>query len=127
MQVTSTASEDLNPEDRLAELPPPLAEQARNLVAEVLGKPPLPDEKLTKDLVDSLLRLRERNLGAQIQNVKSLIQEGESAGAPDDREGARQLHELMAVYSAQKRHIHKLLDVRSFSGALAKMKAEHKI
>jgi len=52
-------------------------------------------------------------LGAQIQNVKSLIQESELAGTPDDREGARQLHELMAVYSAQKRHIHRLLDVRT--------------
>ena len=127
LQVTPAPGEDLSPEDRLAELPSPLAEHARSLVAEVLGKPPLPDEKLTKDLVDSLLRLRERNLGAQIQNVKSLIQESERAGAPDDREGARQLHELMTVYSAQKRHIHKLLDVRSFSGALAKMKAERKV
>jgi DNA primase len=127
LQVTPTPGEDLSPEDRLAELPSPLAEYARNLVTDVLGKPSLPDEKLTKDLVDSLLRLRERNLGAQIQNVKSLIQESERAGAPDDREGARQLHELMTVYSAQKRHIHKLLDVRSFSGALAKMQAERKL
>jgi hypothetical protein len=127
LQVTPAPGEDLSPEDRLAELPSPLAEHARSLVADVLGKPPLPDEKLTKDLVDSLLRLRERNLGAQIQNVKSLIQESERAGAPDDREGARQLHELMTVYSAQKRHIHKLLDVRSFSGALAKTKAERKV
>ena len=127
LQVTPAPGEDLSPEDRLAELPSPLAEHARSLVADVLGKPPLPDEKLTKDLVDSLLRLRERNLGAQIQNVKSLIQESERAGAPDDREGARQLHELMTVYSAQKRHIHQLLDVRSFSGALAKTKAERKV
>ena len=96
-------------------------------MAAVQGKPSLPDEKLTKDLVDSLLRLRERNLGTQIQNVKSLIQESERTGAPDDREGARQLHELMAVYSAQKRHIHQLLDVRSFSGALAKTRAERKV
>ncbi len=127
LQVTPTSGEDMSPEDRLAELPPPLAEIARSLVAAVLGKPPLPDEKLTKDLVDSLLRLRERNLGAQIQRVKALIQENERTEAPDDREGARQLHELMAVYSAQKRHIHKLLDVRSFSGALAKTKAERKV
>ena len=127
LQATPAPGEDLSPEDRLAELPPPLTELARSLVAAVLGKPPLPDEKLTKDLVDSLLRLRERNLGAQIQHVKSLIQEHERAGAPDDREGARQLHELMAVYSAQKRHIHRLLDVRSFSGALAKTKAERKV
>ena len=127
LQATPAPGEDLSPEDRLAELPPPLDAHARSLVAEVQGKPPLPDEKLTKDLVASLLRLRERNLGTQIQNVKSLIQESELAGAPDDREGARQLHELMAVYSAQKRHIHKLLDVRSFSGALAKTKAERKV
>ena len=127
LQGTPTHGEDLDPENRLAELPPPLAEHARGMVAEVLGKPSLPDEKLTKDLVDSLLRLRERNLGTQIQQVKSLIQENERAGVPDDREGARQLHELMAAYSAQKRHIHKLLDVRSFSGALAKMKAERKV
>ena len=127
LQVTPTPGEDLSPEDRLAALPSLLGEHARSLVAEVLGKPPLPDEKLIKDLGDSLLRLRERNLGTQIQYVKSLIQENERTGAPNDREGARQLHELMAVYSAQKRHIHKLLDIRTFSGALAKMQAERKL
>ena len=127
LQVTPTPGEDLSPEDRLAALPSLLGEHARGMAAEVLGKPPLPDEKLIKDLGDSLLRLRERNLGTQIQYVKSLIQENERTGAPNDREGARQLHELMAVYSAQKRHIHKLLDIRTFSGALAKMQAERKL
>jgi DNA primase len=126
LQAGHELPEDATPDDRLAELPEPLREYARRAVAGVLGKPSLPDDKLTKDLGDSLLRLRERNLRSQIRQVESLIQEGEAAGATEERDAARALHELMAVYSAQKRHIHKLLDVRSMAGALAKAQADRK-
>ncbi len=127
LQAARPLADDDDPGDRLADLPEELRIHARALIAEVLGKPSLPDEKLTKDLGDSLLRLRERNLGTQIRQVESLIQESEDARVPDGREEARLLHELMAVYSAQKRHIHKLLDVRSMKGALAKSQAERKV
>ena len=90
-------------------------------------RPPLTDEKLIKDLGDSLLRLRERNLRRQIQQVETLIQEQRGYRARDANPEARQLHELMATYTAQKRHIQKLLNVRSMAGALAKSQAERKV
>jgi len=127
LQAFHPLTEDDTPEDRLAGWPEELQAHARAMIAGVLGKPSLPDEKLTKDLGDSLLRLRERNLRTQIRQVEALIQESEDTKAPDGREEARLLHELMAGYSAQKRHIHKLLDVRSMAGALAKSQAERKV
>ena len=55
LQANHESREDVGPDDRLADLPEPLREYARCAVADVLGKPSLPDEKLTKDLGDSLL------------------------------------------------------------------------
>jgi hypothetical protein len=78
--------------------------------------PTLTDERLVKDLGDSLLRLRARNLYEQISQLEYLIQETEQAGA---REQLRQYHELMVSYSAQKLQIQKLLESRSMLGALA--------
>jgi DNA primase len=132
LQDETLASDEFGPEERLAGLPDVIQEQGRAVVGEAQRKPSLPDEKLIKDLGDSLLRLRERNLRSQIEQVKAMIQESDEAGAPagedaDNRLQARQLHELMAVYTAQKLHIHKLLDVRSMAGALAKAQAERKV
>jgi predicted component of type VI protein secretion system len=79
-------------------------------------QPTLTDERLLKDLGDSLLRLRARNLYEQISQLEYLIQETEQTGA---REQLRQYQELMVSYSAQKRHIQKLLESRSMLGALA--------
>ncbi len=107
-------------EERIAALAEPLQEYGRHIVAEVQRRPPLTDEKLIKDLGDSLLRLRERNLRRQVQQVEFLILENEQSGA---RERARELHELMATYTAQKRHIQRLLSARSAAGALANRKA----
>jgi DNA primase len=106
-------------EERLAELPDALAPAAQSMVAEVRGRPPLTDEKLVKDLVDSLLRIRERNLKRQVQQLEFLIRE--STGA-EDRDESRRLHELMTSYTAQKRHIQKLLSMRSIAGVLAQRK-----
>ena len=89
LQADHELPEDAGPDDRLAELPEPLREYARRTVADVLGRPSLPDEKLTKDLGDSLLHLRARNLRTQIRQVESLIQESETAGTPDGRDEAR--------------------------------------
>ena len=86
---------------------------------EVRQRPPLTDEKLIKDLGDSLLRLRERNLKRQVQQLEFLIRESTEA---EDRDESRRLHELMATYTAQKRHIQKLLNNRSIAGVLAQRK-----
>jgi len=126
LQSLPALAEEIGPEDRLAMLPEALWDQARAIVAEVRRRPPLTDEKLVKDLGDSLLRLRERNLRRQIQQVEALIQENEEAGPRDTSADARKLHELMAVYTAQKRYIQNLLNIRSMAGALAKSQAERK-
>lgn len=112
-------AEELMVEERIAALSEPLQEYGRHIVAEVQRRPPLTDEKLIKDLGDSLLRLRERNLRRQVQQVEFLILESEHSGA---HERSRELHELMATYTAQKRHIQRLLSVRSATGALANRK-----
>ncbi len=112
-------AEELMVEERIAALSEPLQEYGRHIVAEVQRRPPLTDEKLIKDLGDSLLRLRERNLRRQVQQVEFLILESEQSGT---HERSRELHELMATYTAQKRHIQRLLSVRSATGALANRK-----
>ena len=127
LQDAPRIAEEASPEDRLAELPELLWEHGRAILAEVRRRPPLTDEKLIKDLGDTLLRLRESNLHRQIQQVRTIIQENEETGPRDPNTEARQLHELMATYTAQKRHIQKLLNVRSMAGALAKSQAERKV
>jgi DNA primase len=106
-------------EDRLAELPQVLEERGRYLVAQVQHRPSLTDEKLLKDLGDALLRLRERNLVEQVQQMRFLILENQESGSADE---ARTLRELMTTYTAQKGHIHKLLSTRSMAGLLAQRK-----
>jgi len=110
---------DATPEDRLVTLPEPLWDRARVAVAEVQRRPPLTDEKLIKDLGDSLLRLRERNLRRQVQQVEALIRENEASG---EKEQARQLHERMTIYTMQRLQISTLLNSRSLTGALAQRK-----
>ena len=106
-------------EERLAELPELLAAPAQAMVVEVRKRPSLTDEKLVKDLGDSVLRLRERNLKRQVQQLEFLIRESTEA---EDRDESRRLHELMSGYTAQKRHIQKLLNMRSVAGVLAQRK-----
>ena len=110
---------DMSIDVRLAELAEPLRAGAQAALREVTKRPALTDEKLVKDLGDSLLRLRERNLKKQVQQLEFLIRESTEA---DDRDESRRLHELMATYTAQKRHIQKLLNNRSIAGVLAHRK-----
>lgn len=111
---------ELTLDERLAAVPEALWERGRAILAEVQRKPVLTDEKLLKDLGDTILRLRERNLRRQVQQVESLILESQESGALEE---ARSLHELMLAYTAQKRQIQKLLDTRSLAGALRQRKS----
>ncbi len=110
---------ELSAEERLAQLAEPLRAGAQAALNEVRTRPSLTDEKLIKDLGDSLLRLRERNLKKQVQQLEFLIRESTEMA---EREESRRLHELMATYTAQKRHIQKLLNNRSIAGVLAQRK-----
>jgi DNA primase len=96
-------------------IPDVLLERCRAVIEQARRNPTLTDEKLLKDLGDSLLRLRARNLYEQISQLEYLILESEQTGA---REQLRQYQELMVSYSAQKRQIQKLLNARSMLGAL---------
>jgi DNA primase len=97
-------------------LPDVLEKRCQALIGQERRNPTLTDEKRLKDLGDSLLRLRARNLHRQISQLEYLILESEQAGA---REQLRQYQELVVSYSAQKRQVQKLLDARSLLGALA--------
>ena len=108
-------------EDRLAEFAEPLRAGGHAAVSQVRRRPPLTDEKLVKDLGDSLLRIRERNLKRQVQQLEFLIRESTEA---EDRDESRRLHELMATYTAQKRHIQKLLNNRSIAGVSGSAQAD---
>lgn len=119
LQALSPETFSETAEDRLAELPEVLWERGRYLLGQVQDKPLLTDEKLLKDLGDSLLRLRERRLVEQVQQMRFLILENQEGGSSDE---ARTLGELMTAYTTQKWHIHKLLNTRSMTGMLAQRK-----
>jgi DNA primase len=104
-------------------IPDVLQERCRAVMQQAQRYPTLTDERLVKDLGDSLLRLRARNLYEQISQLEYLIQETEQAGA---REQLRQYQELMVSYSAQKLQIQKLLESRSMLGALAQQASSPK-
>lgn len=110
-------------EDRIMELPEILWECSQRITVEVQRQPLLTDEKLIKDLGDSLLLLRENSLFRQVQRVEALIRESEQNATPEAREQARELHELMVAYTIQKRHIQKMRHTRSVAGVLANRKA----
>ncbi len=119
MSLPAKPRGDATVEERLAGLAEPLRAGGKAAVEQVRLRPPLTDEKLIKDLGDSLLRTRERNLKRQVQQLEFLLRESRDV---EDRDESRRLHELMATYTAQKRHIQKLLNNRSIAGVLAQRK-----
>jgi hypothetical protein len=103
-------------DDVLAFVPEALHEYCRAVLAQAQRQPTLSDEKLIKDLGDSLLRLRERNLRRQVDQLSYLIRETEEGG---ESQQLRAYRELMVAYTTQKRHVHKMLNARSMAGVLA--------
>ncbi len=102
--------------NQIAELPGILWERAQVILAEVQRRPSLTDEKLIKDLGDSLLRLRQRNLNLQIRQIQFLYLESEHAA---NRDETRRYHDLVLSCTAQADHIQKLLNARSMAGVLS--------
>jgi DNA primase len=101
-------------------LPDVLQARCQAVITQARRDPTLTDEKLLKDLGDSLLRLRARNLRQQTKQLEQLILESQQSGA---REQLREYQELMVSYGAQRDQIEKLLNARSMLGALAKQAA----
>jgi DNA primase len=104
-------------------LPDVLQERCQAVIAQTRRDPTLTDEKLLKDLGDSLLRLRARNLRQQTRQLEQLILESQQSGA---HEQLREYQELMVSYGAQRDQIEKLLNARSMLGALAKQASSQK-
>jgi DNA primase len=100
----------------LDRLPEELHERSLALLQRAQRGLPLTDEKLAKDVGDVLLRLREQNLRRDINQLRFLIMESEEAGVVEQ---LRAYHDLVVSYTAQKRHIQKLLNSRTMTGALA--------
>jgi DNA primase len=119
LQSLTPVQFDDTPADRVAELPEVLRERAEQAAREVRRRPLMTDEVLLKDLIDNLLRLRERRLNQQRRQLEQLIRE---SSEPEDREENRRLQEMVAAYTVQTRHIHRLLNARSLSGILAQRK-----
>ena len=115
LQASLSSGEDWAPERVLEALPEVLHPLCQALAERARQGPPLTEEKLAKDAGDSLLRLRARNLSQRVGQLQFLIRDGEETGA---REQLREYHELMVLYTAQKRQIQRLLDARTMIGAL---------
>ena len=117
LQIAPPAEDADRDQDLLpSDIPVVLQERSRAVIEQARRNPTLTDEKLLKDLGNSLLRLRARNLNEQIGQLKYLILESDQT---DAREQLRQYYELMVSYDAQRDHIEKLLNARSMLGALA--------
>jgi DNA primase len=102
-------------------LPAALHARCVALLERVQGQPALAEDKLSKEVADSLLRLREHNLRREINQLRFLMIETDDIDADEaaDHEQSRMYHDLMVGYTAQKRNIQKLLNARTMAGALS--------
>ncbi len=113
-QASADPEEDSVVETMVKDLPAVLRERCLAVLEEARRNPPLADDKLVKDMADSLLRLRAQAVEQQIAQVHFMIKESQEAGTPE----WDQYKELMVAYSAQKDRIRKLLYSRTMAGAL---------
>jgi DNA primase len=119
LALSPSQGSETNAEDRLAEMPEPLRAGGQAAVNQVRLRPSLTDEKLIKDLGDSLLRLRLRHLYERIRRLEALVRESQEAGT----EEWRQYTDTISMYNAQADHMQKVLHGRSTAGVLAQRKA----
>ena len=117
LQAAPLTIESWTVEDALTLVGSALADRWRAALAQVQRNTTLADERLLKDLGDTLLRLRERNLRQQINQLKFLALESAQSG---EREQARQYDELKAAHILQIDYLQKLLYARSMAGALTR-------
>lgn len=120
LQGAGHLPEEPDPAEWLTDLPEVLRRRGQAIVAEVQRKPPLTDEKLIKDLGDSLLRLRLQHLREQLKQLEALVRESQEGGT----EEWRQYTEMITVYNAQAAHMQKVLHSRTTAGVLARRKAD---
>ena len=116
-------ADDFGAADRLHDLPEVLQSRARAIFGEAAARPPLTEEKLLKDLGDSVLRLRLLHLSAQVRQLEALQRESQEAGT----EEWRQYKDTISICNAQADHMQKLLHGRTMTGALVKLHAARKV
>jgi DNA primase len=105
------------PGEIVMNMPETLHSHCQRLLDQALRRPSVTDDKLLKDLGDTLLRLRKNDLLQRVSQIRYLIQELEEH---DNIEEARQFRERIPIYIAQIDQVQKMLNSRTMAGALAK-------
>ena len=96
-----------------ARLPEALHSRLDMLVSLGAAGPAMSDEDAAKDLVDSILRLREENLRQSLTELQYLLEDAKVAG---DAESIAHLGQLIRSQSADKDQLQKLLYSRTLQG-----------
>jgi DNA primase len=119
LQASVPSEEDWTIEAILGDLPEMLRERCQTILEQAARNPTLTDEKLTKDMGDSLLRLRAQAIEQQITQIRFIMKDSQETGTPE----WQQYKDLMLAYSAQLDQIQKLLYARTMAGALARARS----
>jgi DNA primase len=81
LQASTPMIDMSDPDALLAAMDVELQAHCQTILAHVRRQPVLSDEKLLKEMGDSLLRLRERNLHRRIDQIDKLLRDCEETGA----------------------------------------------
>jgi DNA primase len=120
LQESTLLGDAADPESLLAAMDAAVQEHCRVVRAHAQRRPSLSDEKLLKELGDSLIRLRERNLRQRIRQIEHLVLDSEQTGATGER---RHYQEVMVSCTVQLDHLHELMWSRSMAGNVKARKA----
>jgi DNA primase len=90
-----------------------LQDRVQVLVQAQKDQPPIPEDLLRNDVLDSIARLRLRNLQRQVHELRFLLQDAQATG---DREALRDYGQLNIKATRQIRQIEKAMNLRSMSG-----------
>ena len=101
----------------LDNLPEAVQERCLAWIDRIKRGPSLSDDKLLKELVDTILRLRARHLYQSTHRLQFIILESETSGERQQLEGYKT---LMLTYAAQERRLQRLLHSRTMTGSLNK-------
>ncbi len=120
LQASTLMTDVSDPDVLLAVMDAEVQEHCRKILTHARRQPVLSDEKLLKEMGDSLLRLRERNLRQRIRQIEHLLLDCEETGALAER---RHYQEIMVSCIAQLDHLHELTWSRSMAGILKARKS----
>jgi DNA primase len=90
-----------------------LQDRVQVLVQAQKDQPPIPEDLLRNDVLDSIARLRLRNLQRQVHELRFLLQDAQATG---DRDALRNYGQLSIRATRQIRRIEQEMNLRSMSG-----------